>query len=47
MAEKFNQLHPNLPKNQPFNVGARHGVKINSWWNPSSKTYWKNKNKSK
>ena len=32
------------PNKQPFNIrGKRNETRVNSWWNPTSRTYWKNK----
>lgn len=39
--------NPKAPHNQQFNVGARRNkTKVNSWWNVSSSTYWRNKRKA-
>jgi len=44
MAKKMQfQDHPKNPANQPFQgTGKRCASKVASWWNPDSKTYFKN-----
>lgn len=39
---------PNNPKNQPFNVSKKPcKSKVNSWWNPHGKNYWRTKGNKK
>lgn len=38
--------NPRAPHNQPFSInGKRNKTKVNSWWNASCPTYWRNKRK--
>lgn len=40
------QDHKSNPAAQEFNVtGKKNLTKVQSWWNPSSKTYWAAKRK--
>jgi hypothetical protein len=41
-------VHPGNPAAQPFQGrGTPNKTKKNSWWNPNSASFWRNKSKKK